>query len=33
MMTSTLDLQPTAFDYDMKLDVPPLPVPGEYRFA
>jgi predicted dehydrogenase len=33
MMASTLDLQPKAFDYDMKLDVPPLPVPGEYKFA
>ena len=33
MMVSTLDLQPKAFDYDMKLDVPPLPVPGEYKFA
>ena len=33
MMASNLDLQPKAFDYDMKLDVPPLPVPGEYKFA
>jgi predicted dehydrogenase len=33
MMASTLDLQPKAFDYDMKLDVPPLPVPGEYKFV
>lgn len=32
MMNSKLDLQPKAFDYDMKLDVPPLPVPGEYKF-
>jgi len=33
MMASTLDLQPKSFDYDMKLDVPPLPVPGEYKFV
>jgi predicted dehydrogenase len=33
MMNSNLDLQPKAFDYDMKMDVPPLPVPGEYKFA
>jgi len=33
MMASTLDLQPKAFDYDMKLDVSPLPVPGEYKFV
>ncbi|HTT65979.1 MAG TPA: Gfo/Idh/MocA family oxidoreductase [Bryobacteraceae bacterium] len=33
MMASNLDLQPKAFDYDMKLDVPPLPVPGEYKFV
>jgi predicted dehydrogenase len=33
MMASNLDLQPKSFDYDMKLDVPPLPVPGEYKFA
>jgi hypothetical protein len=33
MMASPLDLQPKAFDYDAKMDVTPLPVPGEYRFA
>jgi len=33
MMASTLDLQPKAFDYETKLDVPPLPVPGEYKFV
>ena len=32
MMNSKLDLQPKAFDYDLKLDVPPLPVPGVYKF-
>ena len=32
MMNSKLDLQPKAFDYDLKLDVPPLPVPGQYKF-
>lgn len=33
MMASPLDLQPKTFDYDMKLEVPPLPVPGEYKFV
>ncbi len=32
MMTSPLDLQPKAFDYETKLDGPPLPIPGEYKF-
>jgi hypothetical protein len=31
-MNSQLDLQPKAFDYSLKMDVPPLPVPGEYKF-
>ena len=33
IMNSQLDLQPKAFDYDLKMDVPPLPVPGEYKFT
>ncbi|MGO4880781.1 MAG: Gfo/Idh/MocA family protein [Bryobacteraceae bacterium] len=33
MMASNLDLQPKAFDYETKLDVPPLPVPGDYKFV
>ena len=32
MMNSQLDLFPKAFDYDLPLDVPPLPVPGVYKF-
>jgi len=32
MMKSQLDLQPKAFDYKLKMDVPPLPVPGQYKF-
>lgn len=32
MMKSQLDLQPKAFSYDAKVPVPPLPVPGEYKF-
>ena len=32
MMNSKLDLFPKAFDYDLPLDVPPLPVPGVYKF-
>jgi hypothetical protein len=33
IMNSKLDLYPKAFDYDVKMDVPPLPVPGEYQFT
>ncbi len=33
IMNSQLDLQPKAFDYDMKMEVPPLPIPGEYKFV
>lgn len=33
MMNSKLDLQPKRFDYDLKMDVPPLPVPGVYKFV
>lgn len=33
MMSSQLDLMPKAFDYDQKMDVPPLPVPGAYKFV
>ena len=32
MMASQLDLQPKAFDYNLKMDVPALPIPGEYKF-
>jgi predicted dehydrogenase len=32
IMNSKLDLQPKAFDYDLKMGVPPLPVPGTYKF-
>ena len=32
IMNSKLDLQPKAFAYDKQMDVPPLPVPGEYKF-
>ena len=33
MMKSNLDLMPKAFEYEMPLDVPPLPVPGVYKFS
>jgi len=33
MMKSQLDLQPKAFGYDLPREVPPLPVPGQYKFA
>jgi myo-inositol 2-dehydrogenase / D-chiro-inositol 1-dehydrogenase len=33
MMNSQQDLTPKAFDYDLKMDVPPLPVPGIYKFV
>lgn len=32
MMNSQLDLMPKEFGYDLKMDVPPLPVPGVYKF-
>jgi predicted dehydrogenase len=32
IMASKQDLQPKEFGYDLKMDVPPLPVPGEYKF-
>jgi predicted dehydrogenase len=32
IMNSQQDLQPKAFGYDEKMDVPPLPVPGVYKF-
>jgi predicted dehydrogenase len=33
VMASQLDLQPKAFGYDLKMDMPPLPVPGKYKFV
>ena len=33
IMNSQLDLFPKAFDYDLPMDVPPLPVPGVYKFS
>lgn len=33
IMASQLDLLPKAFDYDLKMEVPPLPVPGTYKFV
>lgn len=33
IMASKLDLQPKSFGYDEKMGVPPLPVPGEYKFT
>ncbi|HET8546412.1 MAG TPA: Gfo/Idh/MocA family oxidoreductase [Bryobacteraceae bacterium] len=32
IMNSKQDLQPKLFAYDKQMDVPPLPVPGEYKF-
>lgn len=31
IMASQLDLQPKSFDYDLKMEIPPLPVPGTYK--
>ena len=31
-MASQLDLMPKTFDYDLKREASPLPVPGEYKF-
>ncbi|HYP12437.1 MAG TPA: Gfo/Idh/MocA family oxidoreductase [Bryobacteraceae bacterium] len=33
IMNSKQDLQPKAFAYDQKMEVPALPVPGEYKFV
>jgi hypothetical protein len=33
MMKSNLDLYPKALGYDQNLPVPPLPVPGTYKFS
>lgn len=33
MMKSPLDLQPKSFSYDQKMEIPPLPVPGQYKFS
>lgn len=33
MMASKLDLQPKKFSYDETMTVPPLPVPGTYKFV
>jgi predicted dehydrogenase len=33
IMNSQLDLQPKEFEYKLKMDVPPLPVPGQYKFV
>ena len=33
VMASQLDLMPKAFDYELPMDVPPLPVPGVYKFV
>ena len=32
IMNSNLDLMPKAFDYKLEMSVPPLPVPGQYKF-
>jgi predicted dehydrogenase len=32
IMKSKQDLQPKQFGYDVKMDIPPLPVPGQYKF-
>jgi hypothetical protein len=33
IMNSKQDLQPKAFGYDLKMEVPPMPVPGQYKFV
>src|SRR5258708_5207099 len=33
IMASNLDLFPKSFDYDLPMGVPPLPVPGVYKFS
>ena len=33
MLTSQLDLMPRAFDYDLKMEAAPFPIPGVYKFV
>jgi len=33
MMNSQQNLQPKAFGYDLPLNIPPRPVPGQYKFV
>ena len=33
IMNSRQDLRPREFGYDVKMDIPPLPIPGQYKFA
>jgi len=33
IMASQQDLMPKAFGYDLKMEAPPLPVPGQYKFV
>ena len=33
IMASKQDLQPKEFDYKLKIDPVPLPVPGTYKFT
>src|SRR5205807_6771368 len=33
IMNSKQDLMPKAFGYNVELDEPPVPVPGEYKFV
>jgi len=33
IMNSKQDLMPKTWEYDAKLEVPPLPVPGTYEFV
>ena len=33
IMNSQQDLQPKQFDYKLKMEAPPLPVPGQYKFV
>lgn len=33
MMASTLDLSPKQYDYDAKVEITPVPVPGIYKFV
>lgn len=33
IMNSRQDLRPGEFGYDVKMDIPPLPIPGQYKFV
>jgi len=33
ILNSTLDRSPKEFGFDIKMEAPPLPIPGQYKFV